>query len=86
MNNFTMFDMFPWFMMFTVFCIMAWIIIEEGDRADNLQREKSELIKLRNIEVGVMRAEIKDRDEVIRELRDCSNQNDQCTIWECNCI
>jgi hypothetical protein len=74
-----MLDMFPYFMMFGVFCFMAWLVSIESDRADKLKAEKSDLIKLRNIEVKELR-------QVIRELRNCYGQNDKCTIWECNCI
>jgi len=105
-----MLDLFPYFMMFGVFCFMAWLVSVESDMADKLKAEKSELIKLQEVrheeirilndylleserivkkqidKINNLHKEINDRDKLIRELRDCYNQNDKCTIWECNCI
>lgn len=74
-----MLDIFPYAMMFIIFGFMSWVMIGMDEKINKLKAEKSELIKLRNLEVKELR-------EVIRELRDCTNQFDKCTVWECNCI
>jgi len=48
-------------------------------RNRQLHEEIRNRINLRNLEVNALK-------DYIYELRDCYNQYDKCTIWECNCI
>jgi len=94
-----MLDIFPYFIMFGVFCFMTWLVSIESDKADSLRKQNAELKREMNnwynayldsesemwSRISAMQTNIAKRDLMIKELRDCSNQYDQCTVWECNC-
>lgn len=62
---------------------------EAEARADALQNEARiahDTVSQLWDRIFTLNDELKDREVLIRELRDCYNPNDRCTIWECNCI
>jgi hypothetical protein len=80
-----------------IFTGYMWSV--ETDNADALRKENAELKREMNkwynayldsesemwSRVSAMQTNIAKRDLMIKELRDCSNLYDQCTVWECNC-
>jgi len=80
-----------------VFVGYMWSI--ESDNADALRKENAELKREMNKwynayldsesemwnKVSALQNNIAKRDVMIMELRNCSNPNGKCKIWECKC-
>ena len=63
---------------FVILILIVWVRILNTIEGD-LRNEIKERIRLRNLEYAEWKA-------LVAELRDCSNQIDTCTMYECNCI